>query len=170
MPLEMLTPLSWSATAWPAAPGKVSTAFCPGTVVATATAGPPGVIEAVASGGTANTVTVMVPTVVPVGSTSTVYVPSAESCVRSRKAPEPANGFGVSDEPSGRRIATVPLGNVLPVSWTLTIWPAPAANVSRAFSPGSVVVTLTELPPATTGTVRSDAAKTSSTAHPPRRR
>ena len=42
VPLEMVTPPSWSATAWPAAPGKVSTAFCPGTVVATATAGPPG--------------------------------------------------------------------------------------------------------------------------------
>jgi hypothetical protein len=52
--LPMVTPLSFSATRWPATPAKVSTAFWPGAVVATVTGVPPGASEPPTSSGTSN--------------------------------------------------------------------------------------------------------------------
>src|SRR5215210_6889890 len=72
-----VTPLTFTATRWPAEPANCTTAFCPGTDPAeTVTGGPPGDAEAEASGGTSYSCSVAEPTFMPEGSTRIEYVPS----------------------------------------------------------------------------------------------
>src|SRR5690349_13402577 len=76
-------------TRCPAAPGKVTRAFCPGAVVATETAAPPAVVLAAASGGTSNSCTVIEPVELASGATLTVYAPVTGSVVVSTNPPPP---------------------------------------------------------------------------------
>src|ERR671919_582989 len=60
--------LTFRDTRWPATPGNVATAFCPGTVVVNVTGAPPGTMVAAASAGTLWRISVAVPVSVPDGS------------------------------------------------------------------------------------------------------
>src|ERR671919_2828628 len=89
------------------------------------------------------------------GSTTIVYVPVEGSAVASTKPPPPPKLNGpTSVLPSGRTRETRVAQQTGP-SFTLTTWPAVPAKVSRAFWPGTVVVTVADAPPGTIDAVTS---------------
>src|SRR5438552_18098823 len=74
------------------------------------------------------------------------------------KTPPVPNDFETSVVPSGLNNAALPPEIVTPLSWTLTSCPTAPENVNRAFWPGTVVVTVTDDPPATIAPATSGAA------------
>src|SRR5690242_1899586 len=133
-------------TRCPAAPGKVTRAFCPGAVVATETAAPPAVVLAAASGGTSNNCTVIEPVELASGATLTVYAPVTGSVVVSTNPPPPPAYELASDAPLGDSSETCPISIVTFVNEMLTRSPAVPLNLSGIDSPATDV-TVTGGPP-----------------------
>src|SRR5687768_2376197 len=69
--VHTVTSAIWTLTRSPAVPAKLTRAFWPGAVDATANGGPPAAMAPVSSGGTSWSVSVAAPTLVHWGSTRT---------------------------------------------------------------------------------------------------
>src|SRR5919204_466267 len=115
-------------TRCPFVPPNVRRAFCPGTAVATVTAGPPGTIVPDASAGTSKSANVMPPVAAPWRSATIVYVPVGGRLLAARKPPNvavrvsPAAGTSTTTGGPPGRIAVVAA-------------PAGRETASRAASP-----------------------------------
>src|SRR5205814_4572467 len=93
------------------------------------------------------TVTEDAPVTAPAGSTRTVYVPATGSVWTSMNAPLDVIVALACVEPSGRTSAIEPALTGVEVNLTVTFWFRVPANVTFAFWPGIVVVTVAADPP-----------------------
>ena len=144
LPPVIATPLTLILMRCPAVPAKVKMPFWPAAVVVTVTGDPPGVIEPVTSGGTSISFNVILPILLPEGSTRIVYVPVTGNAGEDRNPPLVDTEVGTMRLlPSGFRMETAEEMIVTELMIRPILDPAVPSKTTRAFCPEFVVVTVT---------------------------